>query len=267
VRSFALLAMLGCGGGAPATTSSAPRPQGVLDEIAWLEGDWKYEGSHVVTVRVGDATWAIWLTEELGFAVEWTEATPTGFVVVGVVNGSQLLRNRATRESATRYVTMDKTTRSALVRDGDGGFVEIQPAGGAASRHRYTRAVAFPAAPAVEAMDRAAATASDRYWAWTHMFDTNGSIWDGHEIRGSELRNYAHALFADGVLDWTPIASGRRGKFAFTRGTYRLAHARGAIESGTYVTIWKHDDHEGWQAMFRIDSRAAHAEAQKPFDE
>ncbi len=112
------------------------------------------------------------------------------------------------------------------------------------------------AAPALEAADLAFAADSAKRGAdaWVDAMAPGGALWRkvGRVEGADAVRADAAKLVAAGALSWQPIASGARGDWGFTVGTYAFKTAT-ETSSGSYCTIWKRVD-GAWRVAFDLGS-------------
>lgn len=106
-------------------------------------------------------------------------------------------------------------------------------------------------APELEDADRAFAadSAARGADAWLAVMAEGGAVWrQNKRLEGEAIREPVAAMLTKGKLTWEPVASGKRGDFGFTVGTYKFNDA-----TGTYGTIWKHEA-SGWKVLFDLGS-------------
>ena len=275
--SSLLVATLGCSSGhgvkvvAPAPT--VPTLDATLAPLSWLVGDWQEAagngldywvnaGGVLLGAHLGATSYAAFIidyndsdkTHAISFATLSDDGTAS---MIGVTNVAPQSVTFAS-ESPHQAVTFARTGDALTIGFSDGG---IQNGSMQATR------VTSPAAPQLEAADRAFAadTHARGVAGWAAAFAADGATWSGVGgwVRGPAAieKDMADSL-QELELAWTPITSrmGPTGNVGFTIGQFTAIDRKSAaaVLHGSYITIWKQQTDGSWKVV--IDSgRPAHS--------
>ncbi len=253
-----ILSMLVACGGPPEPPATPAAPPPTLANLAWLEGMWRSPALDERWLHVGGALYGVALSDA-GYEINLIDDNDDeGKAVPITLTAYTADRDPATfplvtaTDTRVEFVAGPRVVRFTKVEHGLHGEYLAPPA--TPVEFALAGNVMAPA-PELEAADRdfAIATATDGAAAWAHYYSADGSIWRGRRIIGPDaVRDVIAKSLDKHVLAWRPVASGKRGAWGFTLGTYEYGPQRGPAQShGGYCTIWRQSD-DGWKIMFDV---------------
>jgi hypothetical protein len=258
IRGCLVIALVACGSARP-SRSSPPRAP-TLDDVAWLAGAWHADvlDSRWLRASDGKALWGIVLSNDGGFEVNViTDRPPITLLSIG--GGSDVTRFPLVSAAPARLEFADAAGRRVVVtREGAGWRGSFQDLHGEPVAF-VMQPGSLAAAPELEALDRAFSddVAASGGSAWLPHFADDGAEWTDHRVAGADLDAMMRRVLAGAALTWAPRVSGQRGAFGFTEGDYTLTpRGSGAVEHGSYVTVWRKGGDGRWQIVFDIGDNA-----------
>jgi ketosteroid isomerase-like protein len=95
---------------------------------------------------------------------------------------------------------------------------------------------------------------------WVDAFANDGRMFGGGIVEGPDAIREAMAVLDDPdfSLEWEPVFAevSSSGDLGYTHGTYRRSFTgedgETVVQTGRYVTIWRHDESGAWKAVLDI---------------
>jgi len=247
MRFAILLALVACGG--------TPRPPAAhppaLVDLGWLVGAWHADSFDERFAMASGTLWGVSLT---GGGFEINELRERGGKIeLFTTDGTEQLTLPLVTLGPDR-VELGASERVGFHRTGDQLHGD-DPHGQtfAATRVSETHAAEVEAAD----LAFAAASAARGADAWVEIMAPGGALWrKAGRLEGVDaIRADIAATLAAGALAWKPLASGVRGEWGFTIGTYSFVPAGASAQAaiGSYCTIWHRVD-GAWRVAFDLGS-------------
>jgi hypothetical protein len=247
---FAIVVALvaACGGAQVAPVATHPTE---LRDLGWLVGAWHADSYDTRFVMTADALWGVQLNK-LGFEIYLVERAAGRLEMLAITDDKPAL-TLPLISAAPNRVELGSGDRFVLERTAD--KLEVQYARDAnVGRYFPAARVAEPKGAEVEAADLAFAADSAKRGAdaWVDAMAADGALWRKKaRVKREDMRAGVASMLAKGSLAWRPIASGERGDWGFTVGTYAYTPASGAPGTGSYCTIWRRVD-GAWRVAFDL---------------
>lgn len=266
MRSVVLAVLVGCGGSAVVAPEPTPPPKPpelspelstYLQRYNWLLGSWAAEGEQQTFVGVDGAILGIMLHPGGAFDLV-TIDDGEGRGVADNVLRIRFMPNGDPAKEVSGPSPGDGALElgtASYLHLGDGLSVTRT---GATAMFKH---VAPPAAPAVEAADKAFSDDVGKRGvvAWAEAFAPDGAMLSGDQkIDQPKVADEMRNFLAKGTLSWAPVASGKRDGTAFTVGRASYKPKDGEPEFRTvYITVW-HQVGDAWK-VFRDTGRTVNA--------
>jgi hypothetical protein len=260
------LAATGCGGSSRARgpePSSGPDLSPALAPVAWMIGDYTYDGGEEHWVATAGVFYGVGFRADGGFELMILdddeapgEGPPDGTLrLYAMPAGAPPTLFTATDDGSGLVFANpahDDPTSIAYAAGADGLVATVS---GPRGTHEIamTRAVAREAPEAADA-DRAFAhdTDEDRADGWSRWFADDGAmIRADRRVEGKAAVGAAIApLLAKADLLWAPVWSrlSADGTLAATVGRARIVEKAAVTWRGSYVTVWRRDP-AGWRVI------------------
>ena len=250
----------------PRKIPPSPRPVNpelstALAALGWLPGTYGDKASSETWVAAGGALYGVTLRDAGTFDVAIVDDADGAGPADGVLrfyampNGTPPIelreRTRASTESMTQIVFANDAKSIGYMRRGEDFIVETDHA-------MVPRIVGpTPSAPELEAADRAFSddTGKRGVDGWVAAFAPNGAMMrKAGRIEGAAIGEGMKDLLAEGVLAWSPLASGKRGELGFTVGKATFTDGKShEIEwRSSYVTIWARQPSGAWKVLLDV---------------
>lgn len=249
-----MLALVACGG-APRPTAPRPTHPPALGDLGWLLGAWHADSFDERFAMASGTLWGVSLTGA-GFEINELRER-AGHVELFTTDGTEQLTLPLVSLGPDR-VELGASERVGFHRTGDqlhGDYARGESIGQtfAATRVPETHAAELEAAD----LAFAAASAARGADAWVEIVAPGGALWrEAGRLEGADaIRADVAATLAAGALAWKPLASGVRGEWGFTIGTYAFVPAGASAQAaiGSYCTIWRRVD-GAWRVAFDVGS-------------
>ena len=243
MRFAIALVLVACGGAPHPVATHAP----TLADLGWLAGAWHADSFDERFTLAAGTLWGVSLNSA-GFEINELREH-AGHVELFTTDGTEQLTLPLV-SAGPDHVELGAAEHVGFRREGDrlhGDEAHGQTF--AATRVPETHAAELEAADLAFAADSAKRGPD----AWVAVMAPGGALWrKAGRLEGADaIRADVAATLAAGTLGWTPLASGARGDWGFTVGTYRFTPPTGKAETGSYCTVW-HRVEGAWRVAFDL---------------
>jgi ketosteroid isomerase-like protein len=247
----------------PPAPSSASELSPALAPLAWWLGDWEGDGGSEHWIAAGGAVYGVSLSRDGAYEVMIVDdGEGTGpadgvlrFLAMPGGERSVEFRVRELGEAGATFENAQHDFPKTIAYQRAGDELRATLAGDGARTVGFTfHPLQRETAPELEAADRKFAADVDAGGvdAWVEWFAPDGAMMRSTgRVPRDHIEDLMTDVFANGMLAWEPIASGRSGAIGFTVGKATFTGKTPADGwQGTYVTIWQQQPDGAWKVAF-----------------
>jgi len=264
------LIVVGCSRGATPARPPAQPPAAnaaelspALAPLVWWLGDWESDAGTEHWIAADGAVYGVALSRDGAFEVmiidDGEGSGPADGVLrfLAMPGGERQVEFRArdVGEAAATFENPQHDFPKAIAYERAGAELKATLSGDGARTIGFSfRPTTRTAAPELEEADRKFAADVDAGGvdAWVNWFAPDGGMMRASgRVERAAIEGFMKDVFAEGMLAWAPIASGRAGAIGFTVGKATFTPSAGTAGwKSTYVTIWKQQPDGAWKVGF-----------------